>query len=97
MLVDKSPASISDCCEAERLPYSNGIPCVPFQVRMTRLVGASAAVGPATPVVAQVEALLTPVSTQEASQLGVLAMATLPYWSMKRLLAVTRPVQSLGL
>ena len=64
---------------------------------MTRLVGASAGIGPATPVVLQVLPAATPVSVHEASQLGVAAMITLPKLSNPRPLAVTRPVQPLGL
>ena len=82
-----------------RLLYWNGMPLLPSQVRIWRLLAepglfsASAAVSPATPVVLQVEPAGTPVRTQEESQLGVLAITTLPNESKPRLLAVTRPVQ----
>jgi hypothetical protein len=83
----------------ERLLYWNGMPLLPSQVMIWRLLaapglfGASGSVRPATPVVVQVEPASTPVRTQEASQLGVLALTTLPNESKPRLLAVTRPVQ----
>src|SRR5579862_8894215 len=85
-------------CWATLMPgllHSNGTPVVPFQERITRLVGARAAIGPAAPVVLQVLAAETPVRPQAASQFGVLAMITLPKVSKPRLLAVTRPVQPL--
>ena len=68
----------------------------PFQVSITRLAGASAAVGPPTPVVAQVAEAATPVSTHCASQLARALIVSTPPVST-RPLAVTLPVQSLGL
>src|SRR5437899_1933977 len=80
------------CC---RSACWNGIAVLPFQDRITRLVGDWAAMGPAAFVVAHVRPAGTPVRPQDASQLGVAATVTLPYVSSPRLLAVTRPVQPL--
>src|ERR1700730_17577627 len=96
-----SPASMTACWPPAglevRLAHSNGIPVLPFHDSTTRLVGASAAIGPLAPVVGQVFPAATPVSKQAASQFGVPAMMMLPNESNPSPLAVTRPAQLLGL
>src|ERR1039458_3401944 len=78
-----SPRFNAACCAEVRLANSKGAPLLPFHVRITRplvavVLGGWAVVGPATPVLAQVEPLGTPVSTQEASQLAVVEMVRFP-------------------
>src|SRR2546429_9973108 len=74
-----------------RLPHSRGIPALPFHDRMTRLVGASAGIGPAAPGGLPVLPAAPPVSVHEASQLGVAAMVPLPKPSKPRPPAGRRP------
>ncbi len=65
LVTELSPAVSTLCCAELRLPHSKGMPPLPLQVKMLRLVGPSAVVD--DPVAWQ----LPPVSMQLASQVAV--------------------------